>query len=99
VENVGGGWGVSGNTTSAGIAGKPAVNGTNGGSGPGVCGTSSGGAALYGLNTSGTEGLYTQSGVTGGTTSGTARSGVHGVTNGSLGRGPEFDLPASVMMG
>jgi len=82
-ENVGGGYGVSGNTTSTGIGGKPAVNGTNGGSGPGVYGTSNGGAALYGLNTSGTEGVYAQSGVTTGTTPGATRTGIHGVTNSS----------------
>jgi hypothetical protein len=80
-ENVGGGYGMFGSTSSSGgISGGAGVAGLNNGSGPGLRGASGTGAGIYGFATS-SEGLYARSGNTDGTTPGTTRSGVHGVTN------------------
>lgn len=80
-QAVAGGFGVSGSTQTAGINGPAGVYGTNLGSGPGVKGlNNSGGPALYG-KASASEGLYAQSGTTAGTSPGSSRNGVHGVTD------------------
>jgi hypothetical protein len=79
-ENVGGGYGMFGSTSASGLAGGAGVAGLNNGSGPGVRGASQSGAGVYGFATS-SEGVYARSGNTDGTTPGTTRSGVHGVTN------------------
>jgi len=78
-EAVGGGYGVSGATSSTGITGPAGVWGVNGGSGPGVTGVSSIGAGVYGHSNA--EGLYAQSGSAPGTSPGATQSGVHGVTD------------------
>jgi hypothetical protein len=79
-ENVNGGYGVFGSTSTSGISGGAGAAGLNNGSGPGVRGASQGGAGLYGVAPV-SEGLYARSGNTDGTTPGTTKSGVHGVTN------------------
>jgi hypothetical protein len=80
-ESDGGGYGVIGSTSSPGLTDPAAVYGVNGTGGPGVMGQSSGGAAVYGLAQSDSEGVYAQSGANRGTSPGTTRNGVHGVTD------------------
>jgi hypothetical protein len=79
-ENIGGGYGMFGSTSSVGITGGARCAGLNNGSGPGVRGASKGGAGLYGFAPA-SEGLYARSGNTDGTTPGATRSGVHGVSD------------------
>jgi hypothetical protein len=80
-EAVAGGYGVSGSTNTNGLSYPAGVYGANLGSGPGVKATSSGGAAVYGLGSANSEGVYAQSGVSQGTSPGATRNGVHGVTD------------------
>lgn len=80
-ESTGGSYGVIGSTSSPGLTDPAAVYGVNGTGGPGVMGQSSGGAAVYGLAQSDSEGVYAQSGASRGTSPGATRNGVHGVTN------------------
>jgi hypothetical protein len=79
-ENVAGGYGVFGSTSTSGIGGAAGIAGLNNGSGPGLRGASQNGAGIYGFAAN-SEGLYARSGNTDGTTPGTTRSGVHGVTD------------------
>jgi hypothetical protein len=80
-ESTGGSYGVIGSTSSPGLTDPAAVYGVNGTGGPGVMGQSSGGAGVYGLAQSRSEGVYAQSGASRGTSPGATRNGVHGVTD------------------
>jgi hypothetical protein len=57
---VGGGFGVSGSTSSSGLKGSAGMWGHNFGSGPGVRGTSGSGAGIYGVTSTGGTGVHAE---------------------------------------
>lgn len=59
-EAVGGGFGVSGSTTSSGLPGSAGMWGHNFGSGPGVKGTSGSGPGILGVTSTGGTGVHAE---------------------------------------
>ncbi len=59
-EAVSGGYGVSGSTSSSSLQGPAGVWGNNFGSGPGVLGTSGGGAGVAGVTSAGGTGVHAE---------------------------------------